>query len=145
MSFVGRVMQTQLQEHTGTIILQRCDRESGWNLLPSALIEIALKRGITMRLLQRVINALRFRFSFQIDGWARASQLWMCQSAGLRMRDGVLDDSSAWLTGLPLCLPHASCILMLPRWDWRCRDRRWRRWGVEYQDQWQANINHTSC
>lgn len=80
-------------------------------------------------------------FGFQIDDWACASPLWMCQ----RVRDGVSGDGWAWLTGLPVCLPHAFCILMLPRWDWRCRDRRWRRWGVQYQGHRHANINHTSC
>lgn len=44
-----------------------------------------------------------------------------------------------------LALPRSSCILMLPRWDWRRRDRRWRRRGVEYQGHWQVTINHTSC
>lgn len=43
----------------------------------------------------------------------------------------------------PSLARRCSCILMLPRWDWRCHDRRWRRRGVKYQGHWQVAINHT--
>lgn len=100
-----------------------------------------------------------FLNGFCINGWAGPASrlwcnkfyLWLCHSKGLGMMNEGSDDSLPWFTGLSplslsrcLALPRSSCILMLPRWDWRCCDRRWRRRGVKYQGHCQVTINHTS-
>lgn len=79
----------------------------------------------------------------QVDPGAADSGSGCVTANGLGMRDEGSDDSSPWFTEWPP-RPCGSCILMLPRWDWRCCDRWWRRQGVGYQGHWQVTINHTS-
>lgn len=91
----------------------------------------------------------------QVDPGAADSGSGCVTANSLGMRDEGSDDSSPCFTECPPTPPAyprlltpprpcGSCILMLPRWDWRCRDRRWRRRGVGYQGHWQVTINHTS-